>query len=89
MQAVVAPAVQAFHTAFPEIELKLRTAAWREGVRQLADGLTDLHCGGVDPGEVLPAHLRRERFPDVTAGIVAASGHQLHAAGPEPCDLAG
>ncbi len=88
MQAVVAPAVKAFHAAFPEIELRLRTAAWREGARLLADGRSDLHCGGLDTGEALPAHLRRERFPDLTAGIVAASGHPLHAAGPEPRDLA-
>ena len=88
MQAVVAPAVQAFHAAFPGVELKLRTAAWREGVRRLADGRSDLHCGGPDTGETLPAHLRRERFLDVTGGIVAASGHPLHAAGPEPRDLA-
>ena len=89
MQAVVAPAVKAFHAAFPEIELRLRTAAWREGARLLADGRSDLHCGDLDTGEALPAHLRRERFPDLTAGIVAASGHPLHAAGPEPRDLAG
>lgn len=89
MQAVVAPAVQAFHAAFPEIELKLRTTAWREGVRQLIDGRSDLHCGGVDTGEALPAHLRRERFLDATGGIVAASGHPLHGAGPEAHDLAG
>ena len=30
-----------------------------------------------------------DRLPDLTAGIVAASGHPLHAAGPEPRDLAG
>ena len=47
------------------------------------------HNGGLDSGEALPAHLRRERFPDATAGIVAASGHPLHDAGPEPRDLAG
>ena len=88
MQAVVAPAVQAFHAAFPEIELGLRTAAWRDGLRLLADGGSDLHCGGLDSGEVLPAHLRRERFLDVTAGIVAASGHPLHDARPDPRDLA-
>ena len=89
MQAVVAPAVQAFHAAFPEVELRLRTAAWREGARLLADGRSDLHCGGLDTGEAPPAHLRRERFPDATAGIVAASGHPLQDAGPEPRDLAG
>ena len=89
MQAVVAPAVQAFHAAFPEVELKLRTAAWREGVRLLVDGRSDLHCGGPDTGEALPAHLRRERFLDVTAGLVAGRGHPLHAGGPEPRDLAG
>ncbi|MDE0150095.1 MAG: LysR family transcriptional regulator [Rhodospirillaceae bacterium] len=87
MQAVIAPAVQAFHAAFPEVELKLRTAVWREGVHQLIDGRSDLHCGGIDTGEALPAHLRRERFPDVTAGVVAANGHPLHAAGPQPRDL--
>ena len=89
MQAVVAPAVQAFHAVFPEVELGLRTAAWREGVRLLGDGRSDLHCGGPDTGEALPARLRRERFLDVTGGVVAASGHPLHAAGPEPRDLAG
>ena len=88
MQAVVAPAVQACHAAFPEIELRLRTASWRDGVRRLADGRSDLHCGGIDTGEVLPAHLRRERFLGVTGGIVAASGHPLHAGEPELHDLA-
>jgi len=88
MQAVVTPAVQAFHAAFPEVELKLRTVPWREGVRLLADGRGDLHCGGIDPGEALPAHLRRDRFLDVTAGVVAASGHPLQAVGPEPRNLA-
>ncbi len=58
MQTVVAPAVQAFYAAFPEIEPKLRTAAWRDGARLLADGSCDLHCGAVDSGEALPTHLR-------------------------------
>ena len=89
MQVVVAPAVQAFHAVFPEVELKLRTAAWHEGARLLADGRCDLHCGGPDTGEALPSHLRRERFLDVTAGIVAASDHPLQDAPPQPCDLAG
>ena len=87
MQAVVTPAVQAFHEVFPDVELKLRTASWREGVRRLADGKSDLHCGGIDTGEALPAFLRRERFVDVTAGIVAGRDHPLHAAGAEPGDL--
>lgn len=73
IEAVVAPAVQAFHAAFPEVELKLRTAAWREGLRLLADGRTDLHCGGLEPGEALPAHLRSERFLDVTSGVVRSA----------------
>ena len=89
MQAVVAPAVQAFHAAFPEVELGLRTAAWRDGLRMLDDGWSDLHFGGPDSGEALPAHLRRERFLEVTGGIVTASGHPLHDAAPEPRDLAG
>ena len=89
MQAVVAPAVGSFHAAFPDIELKLRTTAWREGVRLLADGKSDLHCGGIDTGEALPPYLRRDRFLDLTAGIVAARDHPLQAAGSKVRDLAG
>ena len=88
MEAVVTPAVQAFHAAFPDVELRLRTAAWREGVRRLADGRSDLHCGGIDTGETLPARLRRDRFLSVTAGVVAARGHPLQAAGTKPRVLA-
>ena len=69
--------------------LQRRAAAWREGVRLLADGHSDLHCGGVNTGEALPARLRRERFLDVTAGIVAASGHPLHGGTVRPGDLVG
>ena len=34
--------------------LQRRSAAWPEGVRLLADGRSDLHCGGVNTGEALP-----------------------------------
>ena len=42
-----------------------------ERLRRLAGEHSDLHCGGIDDGELLPASLRRERFVDMTAGIVA------------------
>lgn len=35
----------------PGIELKLRTASFAEGLRLLADGESDLHCGGIDSDE--------------------------------------
>ena len=89
MQAVLVPGVAAFHAAFPEIELKLRTAAWRDGVRMLADGRADLHVGGIDTGKALPGFLRRDRFLGVTAGIVAHEDHPLHAGRVRPADLAG
>ena len=89
MQAVAAPAVQAFHAAFPKVELKQRTPAWREGVRLLADGRFDLRCGGLDSSEALPAHLRRELFLDTTTGIVAPSGHPLQRGTIRSSDLAG
>ena len=73
----------------PEVELELRTASWREGVRLLADGESDLHCGGVDTGEALLGFLRRERFIELTAGVAAARDHPLHAARPRPRELAG
>ena len=48
-----------------------------EGLRLLAAGESDLHCGGVDRGLRLPDFLRPERFLDMTAGIVAVSVHPL------------
>ena len=35
------------------------------------------HNGGIDADEPLPEFLRRERFLDMTAGVVASSGHPL------------
>ncbi len=66
-----------FHRDCPGIEIRLETASRAEGLRLLSDGQTDLHCGGADAGEFLDASLRRERFLDVTAGIVAWRGHPL------------
>ena len=40
MQVVVAPVFRAFHSAFCEVELKLRTATWRDGVRGPARPVT-------------------------------------------------
>ena len=48
----------------------------------------DLHCGGIDTDEPLPAFLRRERFLDMTAGIVAWRDHPLFAGTVAPKDLA-
>ena len=88
MQAVLPLAVSRFHETHPGIELKLATADFRRGLRLLADGGTDLHCGGVDSGEPLPPFLRRERLPDATFGIVAHTGHPLLAGTAAPADLA-
>ena len=78
VDAIVPPAIARFRDAFPGIELRLDTATRAEGLRRLAAGETDLHCGGVDTGEPLPGFLRRQRFVDLTAGIVAGHGHPLH-----------
>ena len=87
MRAVVAPAALRFQTECPGVGLTLRSAAFAEGVRLLADGAGDLHCGGIDDGRALPAFLRREPLLRVTAGIVAHRGHPLHDARPSPGDL--
>ena len=57
-ETVLAPAAARFHHAFPHIELRLDTATRAEGLRRLADGATDLHCGGIDSHEPLPDFLR-------------------------------
>lgn len=88
MAPVLAPAVAAFRETRPGVGLTLRTAPFAEGLRLLADGESDLHCGGADPGAPLPAFLRRERFLDLTDGIVARAGHPLLAGDPAPGDLA-
>ena len=78
MQAVLPAAVARFHAACPGVELKLHTATHAEGLRLLAAGESDLHCGGVDTDEPLPRFLRRERFLDMSWGIVAHRDHPLH-----------
>ena len=87
MRTVVAPATVHFHTACPGVGLTLRTVPFSEGVRLLESGESDLHCGGVDGGQPLPAFLRREPLFKVTAGIVARRDHPLHSAHPTPDDL--
>ena len=74
MRAVVAPAALRFQRECPGVALTLRSAAFAEGVRLLADGAGDLHWGGIDDGRALPAFLRREPMLRITAGIVAHRG---------------
>ena len=76
-ETVLAEAAARFHALFPAIELRLETATRSEGLRLLARGQSDLHCGGIDDGRRLPDFLRRERFLDMTAGIVAWRDHPL------------
>ena len=87
MRAIVAPAALRFQRECPGVGLTLRSAAFAEGVRLLADGAGDLHCGGIDDGRALPAFLRRESLLRVTAGIVARRDHPLQSARPTPADL--
>ena len=89
MQAVLAPAIARYREALPGVELALRTAPFAEGLRLLENGESDLHCGGADPGRPLPAFLRRERFIELTAAIVAGDGHPLLTRRPSLRDLSG
>ena len=88
LDAVLPRAIARFREACPGVELRLDAATRAEGLRLLASGAADLHCGGVDTGERLPAFLRRERFVDLTAGIVAARRHPLLARAASLDDLA-
>ena len=75
---IVLPAALArFHADCPGIEIRIDTAGRADGVQLLAKGDSDLHCGGSDAGEVLPVSLRRERFLNMTSGIVACRDHPL------------
>ena len=89
VQAIVAPALDRYREALPGVELALRAASFAEGLRLLENGESDLHCGGADPGRPLPAFLRRERFIELTAGIVAGDGHPLLTRRPALRDLSG
>ena len=86
MEAVLAPAIARFRDTCPGIELTLRTASFVDGLRLLARGESDLHCGAIDVAP-LPAFLRRERVLDTTAGIVAHADHPLLAGRPAVRDL--
>ena len=85
---VLPEAIARFQDACPRIEVTFETATRAEGLRRLADGEADLHCGGIDTAERLPEFLRRERFLDMTAGIVAWRGHPLLGADVTLDDLA-
>ena len=76
-EIVLPEAIASFHESCPGIELELVTATRTEGLRRLVNGESDLHCGGIDTGDLLPSSLRRERFLDMTAGIVASRDHPL------------
>lgn len=77
VETVVPASLARFHEDCPGIEVKVDMASRQEGLRLLVDGESDLHCGGIDTSEILHASLRRERFLDVTAGIVAWRDHPL------------
>ena len=87
-ETVLARAAARLRETFPAVELRIENATRAEGLRRLAGGDSDLHCGGADAGDPLPAFLRRERFLDMTAGIVAWRDHPLLAGTPAPGDLA-
>ena len=55
IDAVLPPAMARFHAELPGIRLVLDTATRAEGLRRLAGERSDLHCGGIDDGELLPA----------------------------------
>ena len=77
MLAVLPAVVARFHERFPDIELKVQTMTFAEGLRLLVDGESDLHCGRIDTDSNLPGFLRREVFLDSTSAIVARSDHPL------------
>ena len=78
IETVLPEAIARLHEVYPALEIRLESATRARGIRLLADGKTDLHCGGIDSGETLPAFLRRDSFLDTTAGVVAHLDHPLH-----------
>ena len=78
MGAVLPEIIARFHETCPGVEVKLKTTPLPEGIRLLANGDSDLHCGGINSNEPLPQFLRSERFVDMTWGIVAHKSHPLH-----------
>ncbi len=78
MGAVLPEIIARFHETCPGVEVKLKTTPLSEGIRLLANGDSDLHCGGINSNEPLPQFLRSERFLDMTWGIVAHRSHPLH-----------
>ena len=65
MRCVVPAAVARFHERLPDVGLALDTTPRVEGLRRLVSGESDLHCGGIDTGEPLPASFGREACPDM------------------------
>ena len=87
-ETVLAAAAARFREAFPAVELLVESTTRAEGLRRLAGGEGELHVGGIDSDEALPEFLRRERFIELTAGVVAWRGHPLLETRARPGDLA-
>ena len=71
VETVLAEAAARFREAFPVVELRIE-GTWRAGeLRRLAGCEAEMRCGDIDADEALHGFLRREKFMELTAGIVA------------------
>ena len=76
---VLPATIHKFHEKHPDVELKLRAAAYSDGIQSLISGESDLHCGSIGGNGVWSPLLLPERVLDMTWGIVAHESHPLHA----------
>ena len=86
-ETVLPAALARFHEDCPGIEIRTDMAGRAEGLGLLVAGKSDLHCGGMDTGDILDASLRRDHFLEETSGIVAWRGHPLFSGTVGPEDL--
>ena len=70
--------IYGFHDRFPDIDLKLLSTTYANGIRRLTNHECDLYCGNLSVNAIHTSALFHERLMEVTWGIVAHKSHPLH-----------
>ncbi len=78
MQGVLPRVIEQFHEKLPQVELILSTTSYREGIKLLREGKSDLHCGFFTTDERLPIFMVRESFRMMHFSVLAHAHHPIH-----------
>ena len=69
--------IKKFQKQYPGITIQIKTKSYSEGVEDLIDGNSDMHCGGFDNDDPLPQFIRRKHITTMQLGVMANAAHPI------------